>query len=141
MPNLTAQLGNAGWGVPDPDYPGEWLSDAQNTRTDALMLALAHYDRRREYHVSEIYGDGERFPVPGPAIWTGRAEDACDALNRYSVAQGFSPYGDPEDTPEPPEGVDADGRIIPTVWNADGTIASAPFTNTELVAYTDEAIS
>ena len=124
------------------------------------------------YNVSEIYGTGEDFPVPGPAIWSGEASDAIDALSRYAIAEGFAPY---ERLPEPILGhagygvrdpfepmadylsdgwetpqaaskaaeVEANvrGYCIPYPWNDAGTIASSPFTNTEVMAYTDEAIA
>jgi hypothetical protein len=125
------------------------------------------------YHVSEIYAHGTDFPVPGPSLWNGEAEDAIEALSRYSATQGFAPYerlpapglgqagwGVPDpmeraedflsdgwETPEAAieaatlEFLNRYGFAIPTIWNDDGTIASAPFTNTEIMAYTDEAIS
>ena len=79
------------------------------------------------YHVSEIYGTGEHFPVPGPAMFTVETDSPLAALDAYSEREGFAPYSATE--------------MLDDVTQWTPEIASAPFTNTEIMAYTDAAIA
>ena len=83
------------------------------------------------FYISEIHGDGEDFPVPGPELFTVEAANGIAALNAYCDREGFAPYSLlNSDEPD---------AIIPNVWRDDLSIVSAPFTNTEIMAYTEEA--
>jgi len=84
------------------------------------------------YYVTEIYGVGEKYPIPGGLLLTVEADNAIDALNAYSDREGFAPYA--------PVGSTDPDAIIPHVWNDEGSIASAPFTNYEIVAFSVEAM-
>jgi len=102
-------------------------------------LREIHESRRRTFYVSEVFGAGEDFPFPGRLLFTVEATDPVDALNAYCDREGFAPYSSAYDErggilPNlPPD------AIVPYRWTAD--IASAPFTNTEIMAYTEEVIA
>lgn len=75
------------------------------------------------FRIFEVAGAGELEPVPGVLLATVEAEDAVAALDRYSEAEGFAPYSSTEMAEEV------------SVWNEERTVASAPFTNLEVVAF------
>lgn len=76
------------------------------------------------------------WPIPHEIVFRCVAETALDALDSYSRAEGFAPYSATEmleevtfwDDPLPR---DTQGGVKPRA----SRIASAPFTNTEIVAY------
>lgn len=85
------------------------------------------------FKVSEIVALGEDFPVPGTALMTVDAPDALAALDAYSVREGFAPYSATEMRDEVSWWGDPLGPYA--------LMASAPFTNTEIMAYTEEALA
>jgi hypothetical protein len=85
------------------------------------------------FHISEIAGDGDEFPIPGEVMFTVEADNGIAALNAYCDREGFAAYS--------LLNADEPDAIIPTAWRDDLTIVSAPFTNTEIMAYTDAAIA
>ena len=85
------------------------------------------------FYISEIAGDGEDVPVPGPEMFSVEAENGIAALNAYMDHEGFAPYSLLQS--------DEPDAIKPNVWRDDLSIVSAPFTNTEIMAYTEAAIA